>query len=273
MLKFIKDNKDRPFFCYAPWTPPHGKFEMPETDPAAALYKDKKWPKKARVIAAMDNMIDRQVGELFALLEELDLDKKTIVFFCSDNGAEGRFEGVLDSSGPFQGFKRSMYEGGIRVPLIARWPGKIKSGRISGLPCYFPDVMPTLLDLIGMSRLLPSDVDGLSILPTLLGEASPAPQRLHGHLYWEWHQYDWGKGRFIPGGLMQGVRRGNWKVVRHKSSEPWELYDLSEDLGETNDLASRYPDLVKEIAAWVEDERTDPRPQLEPEMPPGRNYR
>jgi len=139
MLKFIRQNQDKPFFCYAPWTPPHGQYQIPESDPAWQMYKDKSWPRDAKVVAAMDTMIDRHVGELIDLLRELEIDERerTIVFFCSDNGAAKRFDGVLDSSGPLRGFKRSMYEGGIRVPLIARWPGKTKGGTVSEHACYF----------------------------------------------------------------------------------------------------------------------------------------
>jgi len=131
MTEFIRRHKEGPFFCYAPWTPPHGSYQIPESDLAWQMYKDKPWPRNAKVAAAMDTMVDRQVGQLLALLTELEIDENTVVFFCSDNGASERFEGTLDSSGPLRGRKRSMYEGGIRVPLVARWPGKIEPGQVS----------------------------------------------------------------------------------------------------------------------------------------------
>ncbi|MGB2865666.1 MAG: arylsulfatase, partial [Sedimentisphaerales bacterium] len=211
MLKFIRRNKDKPFFCYAPWTPPHGQYQIPESDPTWQMYKDKSWPRDAKVAAAMDTMIDRHVGELLDLLKELKLDEQTIVFFCSDNGAAKRFDGVLDSSGPLRGFKRSLYEGGIRVPLIARWPGKTKAGTISEHACYFADVMPTLAELAGVLPHMPTDVDGLSIVPELTGRADE--QKKHEFLYWEWQLYNWGKRKDVPNGLMQAVRMGNWKAV------------------------------------------------------------
>ncbi|MHC4517834.1 MAG: arylsulfatase [Planctomycetota bacterium] len=270
MKDFIRRNKATPFFCYAPWTPPHGRYEIPESDPAWQMYKDKAWPKNAKVAAAMDTMIDRNVGELFALLGELRIDKKTVVFFCSDNGAAQRFDGVLDSSGPLRGFKRSMYEGGIRVPLIARWPGKIASGGESDHPCYFADVMPTLADFAGAA--LPAhSIDGISIAPTLMGQ--PADQDKHEFMYWEWAKYNWAKRRNVPGGLAQAVRMGDWKAVRHTSDEPFELYDLSSDMGETNNVAAEHPAIVAKIEAFIARDRREPPPQIEPDKPEGKRFR
>ena len=269
-LEFIRRNKDRPFFCYAPWTPPHGQYQIPESDPAWQMYKDKPWPRDAKVVAAMDTMIDRNVGELLDLLKELKIDERTIVLFCSDNGAAKRFDGLLDSSGPLRGCKRSMYEGGIRVPMIVRWPGKIKAGTVSEHVCYFADVMPTLAELAGASRYVPTGVDGLSFVPTLTGRAI---QKKHPFLYWEWHLYNWGKRKNVPSGLMQAVRMGDWKAVRHQSNVPFELYDLSKDVAEKNNLAAERPDIVAKIEAYVQRDRVEPRAQIEPEKPEGKRYR
>jgi len=271
MLDFIRRNKDRSFFCYAPWTPPHGSYQIPESDPAWQMVKAKPWNQRAKVVAAMDMMIDRHVGELRELLEELKIDHRTLVFFCSDNGAANRFEGTLDSSGPLRGAKRSMYEGGIRVPLIARWPGRIPAGTVSEHLCSFADVMPTLAELAGASHYLPAHVDGLSIEPTLTGQ--PAKQKKHRFLYWEWHLYNWGKRKNIPNGLMQAVRMGKWKAVRHTSDVPFELYDLSRDMGEKNNLAAEHPEIVAEIEAFIQRDRTEPRPQIEPDKPKGKRFR
>ncbi|MCG8450950.1 MAG: sulfatase-like hydrolase/transferase, partial [Pirellulales bacterium] len=120
--EFIRANSGQPFFCYAAWTPPHARYQIPKDDPAWQAVKDKPWPKPARGHAAFNLMLDRQVGELLELLEELKIDDKTIVFFCSDHGSSGRFEGSLNSCGPLTGQKRSMHEGGLRTPLIVRWP-------------------------------------------------------------------------------------------------------------------------------------------------------
>jgi arylsulfatase A-like enzyme len=269
-MKFIRWNKDRPFFCYSPWTPPHGKYQIPESDPAWQMYKDKSWPRDAKVVAAMDTMIDRQVGELLDLLRELEIDERTIVFFCSDNGAAKRFDGVLDSSGPLRGFKRSMYEGGIRVPLIARWPGRTKAGTVSEHLCYFADMMPTFADLAGALQYMPADVDGLSIVPTLTGRADE--QKQHEFLYWEWQRFNWGKRKNVPDGLMQAVRMGNWKAVRHKSNMPFELYDLSGDIGEKNNVAGEHPEIVAKIEAYVVRGRVEPREQIEPDKPDGKRF-
>jgi arylsulfatase A-like enzyme len=267
---FIRRNRDNRFFCYAPWTPPHGRYEIPESDPAWQMYKDKSWPQAAKVAAAMDTMIDRHVGELFELLKELKIDDNTIAFFCSDNGAANRFEGVLDSSGPLRGFKRSMYEGGIRVPLIVRWPSRIEPDSESDHPCYFADVMPTLADFAGAP--LPAHaIDGISIAPTLMGRADD--QAKHDFMYWEWAKYNWAKRRNVPGGLAQAVRVGDWKAVRHKSDEPFELYDLSTDIGETNNVAADHPEIVKKIEGFIARDRREPPPQIEPEKPEGKRYR
>ena len=137
-IKFIKDNHEKPFFLYCPWTPPHAAYQIPEDEPAWQIYKDKPWDHSARCAAAMDTMMDRQVGEIVALLKELGIYEKTILFFTSDNGAAKRFDGVHNSCGVMQGFKRSLHEGGIRVPMIAHWPGKIKAGAVSDFPWYFP---------------------------------------------------------------------------------------------------------------------------------------
>ncbi len=150
--KFIRANKDRPFFCYLPITPPHGMFDIPDSDPAWKIYADKPWPEDAKRYAAMVTMVDRQVGQLFALLQELGLEKKTIVFFCGDNGGADYFRDPQHPRGlhganvnpktgvEFRGKKGNLYEGGLRIPMIVRWPGRIAPGRVSDLLCYFPDV-------------------------------------------------------------------------------------------------------------------------------------
>ena len=248
-LKFIRENKDKPFFCYCPWTPPHAKYEFPKDDPAWAIYKDKPWDNSAKVAAAMDTLVDRHVGDILTLLEELGLDEKTIVFFCSDNGAAKRFEGVHNSCGPMKGHKRSMYEGGIRTPMVVRWPGRIKAGVVSDLPWYFPDVMPTLAELAGATQHVPKDIDGISVVPTLLGTGT---QKRHEYLYWE-H------------GGTRAARMGQWKGVRKgKKGAKVELYDLAKDLGETNDLAAKHPDLAARLSKFMDEAHVDPRPQREP---------
>ncbi len=271
MKNFIRENKDKPFFCYAPWTPPHGEFKMPQADPAWDLYKNKPWTERAKVIAAMDSMVDRQVGEILSMLKELGIDRRTIVFFCSDNGAAYRLEDSLNSSGPFRGRKRSMYEGGIRTPMVVYWPGYIQPGRVSDLPWYFPDVMPTLAELAGVPDAVPADIDGISVVPALLGEKfAGRPQQKHDFLYWEWQRFN---RENIPGGFIQAVRMGKWKAVRPHGDAGLELYDLENDPDESENIAAQHPRIMAQIREYLSICRTKPRPQVEPETPKGQRYR
>jgi arylsulfatase A-like enzyme len=242
-LKFIRENAKggRPFFCYAPWTPPHSNLIIPEEDPAWALYKDKPWHGRAKTVAAMMSMVDRHVGDILKLLKELKIDDNTIVFFTSDNGSSRNWEGVLDSSGELKGAKRSKYEGGIRVPLIVRWPKKIKAGAESDLPCYFPDVMPTLTELADASAHVPKDIHGISIVPTLLGTSG---QKKHEYLFWS-----------------GAIRMGHWKGVG--SPGKLALYDLSKDVGETTDLAAQQPEIVAKLGTLMQQAWTEPRSQTD----------
>lgn len=248
-LAFIRQRRDRPFFAYIPVTLPHGKLDVPD----ATAYADRPWPQPVKNYAAMVSRLDRDVGRLLQLLRDLRLEENTLVFFASDNGAEiyyfrktgGSPDLVPDyirhlrSSGPLRGFKRDLYEGGIRVPLIVRWPGRIQPG-VTDHVCAFWDALPTLADLTGHS--VPDHVDGISFAPTLLG----GKQRKHDHLYWEFHE----------GGFAQAVRFRDWKAVRRGPAEAIELYDLQHDLGERLDLATRHPDLVGEAARLMRTCRT-----------------
>lgn len=248
-LAFIREHQERPFFVYLPVTLPHGKLDVPD----ASAYAGRPWPQPVKNYAAMVSRLDSDVGRLLKLLRDLRLDERTLVFFASDNGAEihyfRRFRGgpdlvpdyvrFLHSSGPLRGFKRDLYEGGIRVPLLARWPGRIQPG-ISSHVCAFWDVLPTLADLIG--RPAPRG-DGISFAPTLLG----GRQRKHGHLYWEFHE----------GGFAQAVRFGNWKAVRRGPAETIEIYNLEDDLSERCDLGRRRPDLVREAERLMQTSRTE----------------
>lgn len=241
-LKFIKESaaSGKPFFCYCPWTPPHANLVIPEDNPAWALYKDKEeWPERARIVAAMDSMVDRHVGEILGLLKELGIDDNTMVFFTSDNGASRAYPGIHDSSGELKGIKSSSYEGGIRVPMVVRWPGKIKTGTVSNLPWYFPDLMPTLAELAGVSKEVPKDTDGISIVPTLLGKGE---QGRHEYLFWS-----------------GAVRMGNWKGVGKPGK--LSLYDLSNDISEKNDLAEKHPDIVAKLTGIMQKAWVQPRSQ------------
>jgi arylsulfatase A-like enzyme len=237
-LDFVRRHKDGPFFLYLPYTVPHGKYEIPSTDP----YTNRPWPADAKVYAAMITRLDGDVGRLMALLKELDIDKQTLVFFCSDNGAAKRWDGLFDSSGPLRGQKTTLYEGGIRTPMIVRWPGRVPAGRTSNAPWYFADVLPTLADVARVEP--PSNIDGISILPLLLGTPQKTDDRF---LYWE----------FPAGKFQQAVRWRHYKAIRLAPGEPLELYDLSEDIAEKNNIAAKRPDVIARIEKYLRTARTE----------------
>lgn len=247
---FIRANKKRPFLAYLCWTPPHGLWGLPKDDPAWALYRDKPWSNDAKIYAAMVNMIDRQVGEIRQLLHELGLAENTLLLFTGDNGGQDYFADAAHPRGvfapnvnpktgaSFRGGKSSLYEGGLRVPALAYWPGKIAPGRVSAHLCYFPDLMPTFAELAGVA--CPADTDGVSFVPELLGEKTAGrAQPQHRYLYWEI-------------GRQTAVRMGDWKAIR-PSADPatWELYRLSDDLGETTNLAARHPEILRQLQAFA----------------------
>ncbi len=255
---FLRENKDRPFFLYLPVTPPHGMFDIPEDDPSYLLYKDKDWPEAAKVYAAMVNLVDRNVGEVLDLLEEFGLDRETIFFFCGDNGGHDYFrdkEHPRGFHGPnvnpktgvaFRGQKGNLYEGGLRIPMIVRWPGHIQPGRVSDLLWYFPDVMPTVAELTGAE--CPDDTDGISIVPELIGEkAAGRKQKPHEYLYWEY-------------GGHTAVRMGHWKAVKPRGKKSWELYDLSQDIEEKHDLAAEKPEVLAKMTGFAEQAHEPARP-------------
>jgi arylsulfatase A len=263
-LAFIRENRDRPFFLYLPFTIPHLSIQVPEE--SLAQYKGKipeadykhtaylKHPYPRAGYAAMISHMDRSIGKITALVKELGLDEETVVMFSSDNGpAYDRLGGTdsefFESAGPFRGLKGSLYEGGIRVPMIARWSGKIEAGSTTDHLSAFWDVMPTIAEITGTEA--PEGIDGISFAPTLLGRAGE--QREHEYLYWEFPSY----------GGQQAVRYGPWKGVRQNmlrknNPEPLriELYHLDEDVRETNDVAAMHPDLVAKLRKILREART-----------------
>ncbi len=231
-LEFIREHADGPFFLYLAWTLPHGKYQIPSLEP----YSQKGWPRDAKAYAAMVRRIDWDVGRVLDLLKELEIDERTIVFFCSDNGAARRWEGLFDSCGELRGRKGDVYEGGIRTPMLVRRPGSVPAGEVSDAPWYFADFLPTAAELAGAP--LPKDIDGVSVLPTLLGREQDLCTR---RLYWE-----------LPGELLQqAVRQGCWKAVRHGLSGAVELYDLGCDVCESTDLAAERPKVAEEFARYL----------------------
>ncbi len=238
--KYIRENRNRPFFCYAPWTLPHDPYHIPEDEPALRIYRDKPWSNAAKVHAAFVSMLDRHVGEILELLQDLDIAESTVVFFMSDNGPRLRRDGELDSAGPLRGEKRSMHDGGIRSPLLVQWTGRIAAGGVSGHITYSPDILPTLAALAGREDLVPSEVDGLSIAPTLLGNT--AGQDRHEFLYWE-------------GAVLRAARHNQWKLVSKKPGT-WRVFDLERDISESNNVAADQQDLIESLENWLRNNRT-----------------
>ncbi len=237
-LDFLRRHRSEPFLLYLPFTVPHAKYEIPSTEP----YTDKTWSADGKVHAAMITRLDGDVGRIMALLEELGIDERTLVFFCSDNGAARRWEGVFDSSGPLRGHKSDLYEGGLRTPMIVRWPGKVPAGKTSDAPWYFADVLPTLAQVSGATP--PANLDGISILPLLLGKKQRTDDR---YLYWE----------FPAGKFQQAVRWRSYKAVRLAPGRPLELYDLSQDIAEKRDLSAERPEVVARIERFLRTARTE----------------
>ena len=249
VLSFVRDNTDRPFFLYFAPTIPHVNNEAGEEGlevPSDAPYTDRDWPQQLKNYAAMITRLDRDVGRVLDLIKELNLDSNTIVFFTSDNGPEPPVHGFdpefFSSSGPLRGMKTELWEGGIRAPLIARWPGKIEPGTVTGHVSANWDFFPTAAELAGFDA--PDGLDGISYLPTLTG----GMQREHEYLYWEFER---------QGKTHQAVRLGDRKGIRFGATEPLELYDLARDIGETADVAANHPDLVARIEGIMRDARSE----------------
>jgi arylsulfatase A-like enzyme len=252
-LGFIEKHREDPFFLYLAYTIPHfsdhpgssaERYIVPSDEP----YSNKDWPQMAKNYAAMITRMDKDVGRIMDSLKQKGIDENTLVIFTSDNGPLTRGHvpiGFFDSNGIFKGGKRDVYEGGIRVPFIARWPGKVKAGTVNDHILAFWDFMPTAAEMTGLPA--PEGIDGISFLPTLLGK----PQKKHTYLYW-----DYGHVRKT---YMQAVRMDNWKGVRVGKDAPLELYDLKNDPGETRNIAAKHPDIVSRIEhaikeAYIESE-------------------
>jgi uncharacterized sulfatase len=251
---WVRAQAQQPFFLYLALTTPHANNEATKdlgdgqeiTD--YGIYKDRPWPNAQKGQAAMISRLDKDMGRLLDLLVELKIDKNTLVVFTSDNGphAEGGFDvASFAPSGPLRGIKRDLYEGGVREPMIAWWPGTIAAGRISRHIGYLGDVMATVAELAGVTA--PANIDSLSFASELRGR----PQAARNHLYFEFYEQ----------GGKQSVRKGKWKAVRAGLGQgPVELYDLDADLGESNNLAAQNPEVVAELVAIMKAEHVpDPR--------------
>ncbi len=249
--RFIGQSAKEPFFLALTVTIPHANNEGKDDGmevPSLGQYAEMDWPERQKQHAAMISLLDRDVGRLLDLLAEHGMADNTLVLFTSDNGPHregGNDPDFNDSNGPLRGIKRDLYEGGIRVPLIARWPaGGTPSGATTDHVGAFWDFLPTFAELSGAPT--PAGLDGISLAPLLTGK--PAEQQEHEYLYWEFHE---GKAS------KQAVRLGDWKGVRLAPNQPLELYDLSRDLGEENDVAAEHPEVVKKIEAILATARTE----------------
>ena len=242
-MKFLDANHKSPFFLYLPVTIPHANNEGNricgdgQEVPDYGIYKDKDWPKQDKGQAAMISRLDSDVGRMMDKLKQFGIDEKTVVMFTSDNGHHnegGHNTERFDPNGPLRGMKRDLYEGGIRVPMIVRWPGVVKAGSISDHIGYFGDFMATAAELSGQN--IPANCDSISFLPTLTGQQKKQLQ--HRYLYWEFYEQ----------GGKQAVRMGRWKAVRIPAfTGPIQLFDMETDLGEGTDVAQQNPDIVGKI--------------------------
>jgi len=266
VMNFVREHRREPFFLYVPCIIPHVELVVPEE--SEVPYRGK-FPKVAipdprpgyigsedgyTTFAGMIGRMDRDVGRLMDLIAELGLDDNTLFIFTSDNGGQGgAWKGMTDffqGNGPLRGHKGSFHEGGIRVPLIARWPGHIAAGTSSNHQLCFQDVLPTLAAVAGVEP--PKDLDGLTFLPTLIGKGE---QQTHEFLYWE---YPRGKG------YEQAVRLDDWKLLKSPTGKI-ALYDLATDLGETQNIAKRHPEIVAKLERILATEHTPER-----DYPPAR---
>ncbi len=249
-LNFIREHRDEPFFLYMAYTLPHANNELGrETGdgmevPDYGAYAARDWPSPQKGHAAMITRLDRDTGRILDLLKELGIDGDTIVFFTSDNGPHkegGADPAFFNSWGPLRGYKRDLYEGGIRVPMIVRWPGKIAAGTESDVPWAFWDFPPTACELAGAE--CSDGIEGLSMAPALFGQEPPERE----FMYWEFQQRE----------FKQAVRIGDMKAVRVGLTRTTEVYDLAEDIGETRDLAADRPELVKRAEDIFDNWRVD----------------
>jgi uncharacterized sulfatase len=239
-LAYIKRaaSDEKPFYLNITWTIPHTNNEAGRHEgdgqeiPDYGIYADKNWPNPEKGFAAMVTLMDHDTGLILDLLKELGIAENTLVVFTSDNGPHqegGHKVDFFDSNGPLKGFKRSLHDGGIRVPMIAWWPGTVKPS-VSDHPSAFWDWLPTVCELAGIDA--PADIDGVSFVPTLLGKE----QKKHDYLFWRWSKF-------------RAIRDGKWKGLQ--TNETLALYDLNKDIGEENDIAADHPEVAKRLAKII----------------------
>jgi arylsulfatase A-like enzyme len=246
-----KQSPAQPFFLYLTYTIPHANNELGKMQkngmeaPDLGIYANEPWPEQEKTFAAAVTRMDEQIGRILSALDERGLASNTLVLFSSDNGPHregGHDPDFFRSSGPLRGTKRDLYEGGIRVPAIARWKGKILPGQVSDASWAFWDFLPTACELAGAAK--PAGIDGASIVPILTGASKKSS---HDWFYWE----------FFEGGFQQAVREGDWKLVRQAPKLAYELYHLPDDPGERRDVASANSQLVERLKQRMAGARTE----------------
>jgi arylsulfatase A len=242
-VKWITQQKDKPFFLFFAITLPHGKYEIDDQ----GVYRDKPWTTLQKNYAAMVTRLDSDVGRVLDAVKEIGADDNTLVILCGDNGSsfapDSEIGRLFEQAQGLRGFKRGMYEGALRQAAIARWPGTVPAGVVRDEPWAFWDYLPTVAALAEIPLPQKAETDGVSLDAFLKG--GEAPQR--DYFYWELHE----------GKPIQAVRFDNWKGVRNGPNAPWEIYDLANDPGESRDLAKEKPDLVEKAGALVKKARTD----------------
>ena len=250
---FVKKNAKNPFFLYLAYTIPHVKYQVPDL----AQYADRDWPENMKIHAAMTSRMSKDVGRLVELLRELGLEENTLIIFSSDNGAHGQFGSLrfFKTSGQLRDKKRSMFEGGVRTPTFAYWPGKVPAGKVTNHISSFWDVMPTLSELTGEP--IKGETDGISFLPTLLGKDKK--QKKHEYLYWEIYE----------GVPRCAVRYKQWKgvVLDMRKGMDVLLFDVNDDESERKDVAAEHPDVVKKIKKMMLEAHT-PNPYYDKDNKP-----
>ncbi|SHF59156.1 Arylsulfatase A [Mariniphaga anaerophila] len=270
-LQFIEKNKEKPFFMFYPNVIPHAELLLPEenlaefrgkllpenefkgAEPGDPNFREGAYgtqPESHAAFAAMVTLLDKQVGDIVAKLKELGIYENTVIMFTSDNGPHmegGADPDFFNSNGIFKGYKRDLYEGGIRVPMIAVWDERIAAGTETGHPSAFWDVFPTVAEIAGISA--PENTDGVSFLPTLLGKTNE--QKPHDYLYWEFHER----------GGRKALRKGDWKLINYNVFNPekttTELYNIADDPGEQNNVAEAHPEIVEELKKLMNSARTE----------------
>ena len=269
-MQFIETHADEPFFAYLPYIIPHVELVVPEESEAPYRGQFPKIsiqdPRKnylgsedgLTTLAGMISRLDGNVGAILDLLERKGIAEQTIVIFTSDNGGQSggkdagwtKMTDYFQANGPLRGYKGTYYEGGVRVPFVARWPGQIAAGSTADHICGFWDMMPTLCELAGADA--PSKTDGISIVPTLTGSGT---QRAHEGIYWEY---------LTRSGLSRAARMQDFKAIQLRPDGPVQLFNLRSDPSEEHDLAADHPDVVSKLMAFMDAAHVEQRPHPGP---------